>query len=68
MHGDLLMLLAVLQMPQSCSTWIIGNDTLLRGGTIYEPARVYSWGIWSTRVFVARSNVAPKKINVKYTL
>lgn len=29
-----------------------GPDCVGPGGTIYEPARVYSWGIWSTRVFV----------------
>lgn len=28
-----------------------GPDCVGPGGTIYEPARVYSWGIWSTRVF-----------------
>jgi len=29
-----------------------GSDCVGPGGTIYEPARVYSWGLWSTRVFV----------------
>lgn len=29
-----------------------GSDCVGPGGTMYTPSRVYSWGVWSTRVFV----------------
>jgi len=35
-----------------CAQYPDGPDCKGPGGTTYEPARVYSWGVWSTRVYV----------------